>query len=103
MSRTIFRNVCKGGLDEYLLAQASFQPLKNRAGDFWSMCRNEDSCRNPQKMVAAYEDELFFAYADCYRGIGRVQHPDSHGSSNDRIHCRERLGGMLNFYYREAA
>jgi len=25
------------------------------------------------------------------------------GSSNDLIYCRERLGGMLNFYYREAA
>jgi putative transposase len=25
------------------------------------------------------------------------------GSSNDPIYCRERLGGMLNFYYREAA
>jgi transposase InsO family protein len=24
-------------------------------------------------------------------------------SSNDPIYCRERLGGMLNFYYREAA
>jgi hypothetical protein len=25
------------------------------------------------------------------------------GSANDQIHCRERLGGMLNFYYRDAA
>jgi len=25
------------------------------------------------------------------------------GSTNDPNHCRERLGGMLNFYYREAA
>jgi hypothetical protein len=25
------------------------------------------------------------------------------GSSNDPIHIRERPGGMLNFYYREAA
>jgi hypothetical protein len=25
------------------------------------------------------------------------------GSTNDPIHCRERLVGMLNFYYREAA
>ena len=25
------------------------------------------------------------------------------GSTNDTIHCRERLGGMLNFYCREAA
>jgi hypothetical protein len=24
-------------------------------------------------------------------------------STDDPIHCRERLGGMLNFYYREAA
>jgi len=25
------------------------------------------------------------------------------GASNDPVHCRERLGGLLNFYYREAA
>ena len=25
------------------------------------------------------------------------------GSTNDLVHCRERLGGMLNYYYREAA
>ena len=25
------------------------------------------------------------------------------GSTNDPIHCRERFGGRLNFYYREAA
>jgi hypothetical protein len=25
------------------------------------------------------------------------------GSTNDPIHCRERLGGMLNFYCREVA
>jgi hypothetical protein len=24
-------------------------------------------------------------------------------STDDPIHCRERLGGMLNFYYRKAA
>ena len=29
--------------------------------------------------------------------IGKV------GSSNDPMHCRERLGGMLNFYYGQAA
>ena len=32
----------------------------------------------------------------CNIRIGMVQ-------SNDRIHCRERLGSMLNFNYREAA
>lgn len=25
------------------------------------------------------------------------------GASNDPVHCRERLGGLLNLYYREAA
>jgi hypothetical protein len=25
------------------------------------------------------------------------------GASNDPIPCRERFGGLLNFYYREAA
>ena len=25
------------------------------------------------------------------------------GSTNDLVHCRERFGGMLNYYYREAA
>ena len=40
-----------------------------------------------------------------HQGAGnRLLEPLSNvGSANDPIHCRERLGGMLNFYYREAA
>ena len=40
-----------------------------------------------------------------HQGVGnRLLEPLSNvGSANDPIHCRERLGGMLNFYYREAA
>ena len=40
-----------------------------------------------------------------HQGVGnRLLKPIDRGSStNDPIHCRERLGGLLNFYYREAA
>ena len=40
-----------------------------------------------------------------HQGVGnRLLEPLSNvGSANDPIHCREQLGGMLNFYYREAA
>ena len=40
-----------------------------------------------------------------HQGVGnRLLKPVERGSStNDPIHCRERLGGLLNFYYREAA
>ena len=40
-----------------------------------------------------------------HQGVGnRLLEPLAKvGSTNDPIHCRERLGGMLNFYYREAA
>jgi transposase InsO family protein len=40
-----------------------------------------------------------------HQGLGnRLLEPIANvGSTNDPIHCRERLGGMLNFYYREAA
>ncbi len=40
-----------------------------------------------------------------HQGVGnRLLEPLAEvGSTNDPIHCRERLGGMLNFYYREAA
>jgi putative transposase len=39
------------------------------------------------------------------QGVGnRLLKPVDKGSStNDPIHCRERLGGLLNFYYREVA
>ena len=40
-----------------------------------------------------------------HQGLGnRLLEPaDMFCSNNGPIHCRERLGGMLNFYYREAA
>ena len=40
-----------------------------------------------------------------HQGLGnRLLEPIANvGSTNDPIHCRERLGGMLNYYYREAA
>ena len=40
-----------------------------------------------------------------HQGVGnRLLEPLAEvGSTNDPIQCRERLGGMLNFYYREAA
>ena len=40
-----------------------------------------------------------------HQGVGnRLLEPCAMGNSTDEpIRCRERLGGMLNFYYREAA
>ena len=40
-----------------------------------------------------------------HQGVGnRLLEPlTTVSSANEPIHCRERLGGMLNFYYREAA
>jgi transposase InsO family protein len=40
-----------------------------------------------------------------HQGVGnRLLEPlDMGAASNDPIHCRERLGGLLNFYYRKAA
>ena len=40
-----------------------------------------------------------------HQGVGNrlLEPPGKVASINDPIHCRERLGGMLNFYYREAA
>ncbi|MGB5406987.1 MAG: integrase core domain-containing protein [Thiogranum sp.] len=40
-----------------------------------------------------------------HQGVGnRLLEPlATVSSTNEPIHCRERLGGMLNFYYREAA
>ena len=40
-----------------------------------------------------------------HQGVGnRLLEPSVKvGSTNNPIHCRERLGGMLNFYYRNAA
>ena len=40
-----------------------------------------------------------------HQGVGNrlLEQVAKVGSTNDPIHCRERLGGMLNYYYREAA
>lgn len=41
-----------------------------------------------------------------HQGVGNrlLEPPLAMVSSNDEtIHCRERLGGMLNYYYRDAA
>jgi len=40
-----------------------------------------------------------------HQGLGgRLILPDANaGSTEGRVACRERLGGMLKFYYREAA
>jgi hypothetical protein len=40
-----------------------------------------------------------------HQGVGnRLLRPLAMVSSTDEpIHCRERLGGMLNYYYRKAA
>ena len=40
-----------------------------------------------------------------YQGVGnRLLKPSGRASSiNGLVHCHERLGGLLNFYYREAA
>jgi hypothetical protein len=40
-----------------------------------------------------------------HQGVGNrlLQSLATVSTINDPIHCRERLGGMLNFYYSEAA
>jgi len=40
-----------------------------------------------------------------HQGVGNrlLKSPEIVSSINDPVHCRERLGGMLNFYYLEAA
>ena len=40
-----------------------------------------------------------------HQGVGNrlLEPPGKVASINDPIHCRERLGGMLNFYYHKAA
>jgi putative transposase len=42
---------------------------------------------------------------DEHQGLGnRLITPDTHlASSNGSVRPRERLGGMLNYYYRDAA
>ncbi len=41
----------------------------------------------------------------CHRGLGNqlIERDDSVGDTSGEVCCRERLGGMLRYYYREAA
>ena len=54
---------------------------------------------------ALREYDLHYHAERNHQGVGnRLLKPIDRGSStNDPIHCRERVGGLLNFYYREAA
>ena len=54
---------------------------------------------------ALREYDLHYHTERNHQGVAnRLLKPVDRGSStNDPIHCRERLGGLLNFYYREAA
>jgi transposase InsO family protein len=56
-------------------------------------------CRALRAYVVHYHTERN------YQGVGnRLLEPFAKvGSTNDLVHCRERLGGILNYYYREAA
>ena len=40
-----------------------------------------------------------------HRGVGNqlLEPPGKVGPTNNPVHCHKRLGGMLNFYYRDAA
>jgi len=54
---------------------------------------------------ALREYDLHYHTERNHQGVGnRLLKPIARGSStNDPIHCQERLGGLLNFYYQEAA
>ena len=56
-------------------------------------------CRALRAYVVHYHTERN------HQGVGnRLLEPLTKvGSTNDLVHCRERLGGILNYYYREAA
>jgi len=51
------------------------------------------------------EYDLHYYAGRNHQGAGnRLLKPIDRGSStNDPIHCRERVGGLLNFYYWEGA
>jgi putative transposase len=56
-------------------------------------------CKAIHEFVAHY-------HAECnHQGLGnRLIIPDEfHAGNGGAIRCRERLGGMLNYYYRQAA
>jgi putative transposase len=61
--------------------------------------RSPDIC-----LYEFYVAELYHAERN-HQGVGnQLLEPLARvGSSNDPIYCRERLGGMLNFYHHEAA
>ena len=71
-------------------------------------CSSSSACTTMIITKGAFEDgSVFVAHSDDSEMFDNrfvyVPPLAKVGSANDQIHCRERLGGMLNFYYREAA
>ncbi len=72
----------------------------------------KDECLN--KMIFFGENSLRRALAEFtehyhhernHQGIGNniIDFKEEAGRSNGSVQCRERLGGMLSYYYRDAA
>ena len=53
----------------------------------------------PKEFMAHYHGERF------HQGLGGqlIEHSDDENRTSGKVVCRSRLGGILNFYHREAA
>ena len=66
----------------------------------WMIFFGEESLRRAiSEFVAHYHRERH------HQGLGNrlIDPEDSGGATAGEVHCRERLGGMLRYYYRAAA
>ena len=80
-------------------AERFVRPIKDECLDRMIFFGERSRRRALREYVAHYHVERN------HQGVeNRLLEPiDILRSTNDPVHCRERLGGMLNFYYREAA
>ena len=90
INRSVFRNA---------IAERFVRSIKDECMDRMNLVA-ETSLRR-----ALGEYNLHYHAERNHQGVGsRLLKPvERSRSTNDLIHCRERLGGLLNFYYREAA
>lgn len=105
-----FRAIVKSGQVEPLKLPAR-RPNLNAYAEHWVKSVKEEALSKPilfgeVSLRCALSEYLVHYHAERnQQGVGnRLLEPvDMASSVNDPIHCRERLGGTLNFYYREAA
>ncbi len=100
VSRGTIANILKENGIEPAHERSKRTPWRTFLKAHWMIFFGEESLRRAiSEFVAHYHRERH------HQGLGNrlIDPEDSGGATAGEVHCRERLGGMLRYYYRAAA